>query len=142
MVSVSRRFAKSIVFRIVSRVSPGNPMMKSPWIVKPSFLQFSVNLRAISMMAPFLDVFQDLRVSGFITGNEQTATRFPHRLERFVIRCHPRGARPSKPERLELRTQLKGTGLPVIEGVVIEKDFLDLRKGTEPIANLRCNVVA
>ena len=44
----------------------------------------------------FLDVFQDLRITGFISDNEETRARIGHCLQRFIVAGHARRARPTK----------------------------------------------
>src|SRR3974377_1849284 len=72
----------------------------------------------------FLAVLQDLGVARFITNNQETAARFLHSFQRFIVRRHPRGARPGELQRLELRTEFNGASLLIIESIVVEKDLL------------------
>ena len=71
-----------------------------------------------------LHVLQDLRVARFVADDEQAASRFFHRLERFVIGGDARGARPGHLQRLQLFAKLDGARLLNVEGVVVEEEFL------------------
>src|SRR5215470_7377987 len=58
MVSQSSSCANFTEASIVSGVSPGSPMIKSPWTTIPAFLQFFMNSRACWTVAPFLIFFR------------------------------------------------------------------------------------
>ena len=141
MVSVSRRLAKSMVLRMLSRVSPGSPMMKSPWIDQAELLAVGGEaLRHVDGGA-LLDVLEDLLVARFVAHDQQAAAGFLHGLERVVIGGDARGAGPGEVERLELLAELDGALLAVVEGIVVEEDFLDLRELLERVADFVGDVV-
>ncbi len=73
----------------------------------------------------FLDVLQNLLVAGFVAHDEQAASGFFHGLESFVIGGHARGARPGKPQRLQLGAEFDGARLLDVEGVIVEEKFFD-----------------
>jgi hypothetical protein len=50
--------AKARVRSMVSRVSPGRPRMKEPWIRMPRSWQCLVNFRAPSIVVPFRMLFR------------------------------------------------------------------------------------
>jgi hypothetical protein len=58
IVSGSISPAKRMVSAMVSRVSPGSPRMKVPWIVMPSAFASFVKRRAASMRTPFFTLFR------------------------------------------------------------------------------------
>ena len=71
-----------------------------------------------------LDVLQDLRVARLVAHDEQAASRFLHRLQRFVVGGDARGAGPGHLQRLQLFAKLDGARLLNVEGVVVEEEFL------------------
>ena len=52
-----------------------------------------------------LDVLQNLLIARFVADDQQTASRFFHRLEGFEVGGHARGARPGQAQRLQLGAQ-------------------------------------
>ena len=71
-----------------------------------------------------LHVLQDLRIAGLVADDEQAASGFLHRLQRFVVGGDARGARPGHLQRLQLLAKLDGARLLNVEGVVVEEEFL------------------
>ena len=124
MVSLSSSLAKSMVLRTVSRVSPGRPMMKSPWTVRPIFLALAVKRCGHIDGGALLDVFEDLLVAGFVADDQQPEAGVLHGAEGVLVGGDARGAGPGEIERLELLAELDGA-LLVVEGVVVEEDFLE-----------------
>ena len=102
MVSVSRRLAKSIVLRMLSRLSPGSPTMKSRVDDQAELLAvLREPLRHVDGGA-LLDVLQDLRVARFVADDQQPAAGILHRLQRVVIGGDARRAGPGEVQRLQL----------------------------------------
>ena len=130
MVSLSSLLAKSMVLRMLSRVSPGSPMMKSPCTTRPSFLQLAVKRSRHVDGGALLDVLEDLLVARFVAHDQQAAAGFLHGLQGVVIGGDARGAGPGEIQRLQLLAKLDGALLAVVEGVVVEEDFLHLREAS------------
>ena len=89
-----------------------------------------------------LDVLQNLRIARFIADDEQPASRFLHRLKRFIIGGHARCAGPCQSQRLQFRAQFDGARLLDVESVVVEEKFLHVRPMFFRLAISRSNVVA
>src|ERR1035441_3328741 len=89
-----------------------------------------------------LDVLENLRVARFVTHDQQPAAAFLLGLQGVVIGSHTRRARPGEVERFELLAQLDGALLAVVEGVVVEEDFLHLRELFQRVAHFIGHVVA
>ncbi len=75
-----------------------------------------------------LDVLQNLLVARFVADDQQAATRFLHRLQSVVVGRDARSAAPGEVQSLQLGAEFDGAGLLVVEGVVVEEDFLQARK--------------
>src|ERR1700733_13267862 len=101
-----------MVFSMVSLVSPGRPMMKSPCTWMPTFLQFCTKVRPI----------------GFEANDQQTRASVCHGPERLIIAVHARRAGPLKADRFEFLTERQHAVLTDVESVVVEEKFLGLRK--------------
>ena len=71
-----------------------------------------------------LDVLEDLRVARFVADDQQPAAGLLHGLQGVVIGGDARRAGPGEVERLQLLAELDGALLAVVEGVVVEEDFL------------------
>ena len=84
-----------------------------------------------------LDVLENLLVAGLIADDQQPAAGFLHRLQRFVIGGDARGAGPGEVQLLQLRAQLDRARFAVVEGVVVEENFLQAREILERVAALR-----
>ena len=71
-----------------------------------------------------LDVLQNLRIAGFVADDQQAASGFLHRLQRFEVGGDARGAGPGQAQRLQLGAEFDGARLLDVEGVVVEEKFL------------------
>src|SRR5580658_4218364 len=69
----------------------------------------------------FLDVLEDLLVARLVADDQQTATRFLHGLQSFIVGRDSGSARPSKLQRLQLGAQFDGSNLLDVEGIVVEE---------------------
>ena len=113
---------------MVSFVSPGRPMMKSPCTWMPTFLQFCTKVRPISTVAPF---FRFFRICGSPDSKPTISRRAPAsamRFQSFVIAVHARGAGPLESHGLEFLAECEDAILANVESVVVKEKFLRLRK--------------
>ena len=115
--------------------------MKSPWITRPSFLQLAVKRSRHVDGRALLDVLEDLLIARFVADDQQPAAGLLHRLQGVVIGGDARGAGPGEVQRLQLGAKLDGARFLVVERVVVEEDFLDLRERFERVAHLIRHVV-
>src|SRR6266852_72631 len=122
MVSTSNSLANAMGLLMVSWVSPCSPMMKSPWMTKPS-------------------LWQSLWISRFVSDDEQPASRFLHGLQGFVVGSHARSAGPRQSERLQLGAQLDSSRLLNIERVVVKEKFSNFRPVLLDLRHLGRNIV-
>ena len=75
-----------------------------------------------------LDVFQDLRVAGFKSHDQQAAAGIGHGFQRFVVAVDARRAGPLEADRLEFLAERQNAIFANVERVVVEEKFLGLRK--------------
>src|SRR6266853_3001513 len=78
-----------------------------------------------------LDVLEDLWFARFEAYDKEPRSAIRHRFYRFVVAVHPCRRRPLELQRLELRAKIQNAVLADVESVVVEEDFLHLRKISE-----------
>ncbi len=83
-----------------------------------------------------LDVVQDLLVAGFVADEEKTQAVVLQNLQGLARHVGLGVARPGDAELAELAGDRLGARQIVGEGVVVEEEFLRLRKGRQAIADL------
>ena len=81
-----------------------------------------------------LDVLQDLRIARLEANDQEAATCFAHRLQRFVVGGNTRRAGPCQLQRLQLFAKLDGARLLNVEGIVVEEEFLYVRPDSLALA--------
>ena len=101
--------------------------MKSPWIDQAQLVTVLGELAGMLEGRALLDVLQNLLIAGFVAHDEQPASGFLHRLERFVIGGDARSAGPGQAQRLQLGAQLDGARRLDIESIVVEEKLLHFR---------------
>src|ERR1700722_3570867 len=74
------------------------------------------------------DVFQNLRIAGFESDDEQSRASIRHGFQGVVITVHPGGGGPLKFQGLELGAKIEDAVLADVESVVIEENFFHLRE--------------
>src|ERR1700733_15127093 len=88
-----------------------------------------------------LDVLENLGIAGLEANDQQPATRLLHGLERVIVAGNTGVAGPGEPERFQPFAKLNGAGLLDIEGIVVEKELLDLREEFLGLLHLCHNVI-
>ncbi len=141
MVSTSSSLAKSMLFRIVSRRFARQT--DDEVAVNDQAQLLAVRREAARHVdgRALLDVLQDLLIAGFVADDEQPAAGILHRLQGVVVGGDARRAAPGEVQRLQLGAEFESACLLVIEGVVVEEDFLQAREVLERIAALVDDVV-
>ena len=123
----SRR-AKRIVSSIVSRVSPGSPMMNVPWILIPRAFAFFVNSRAMSSRTPFFTWLRIAWLPGLVADQQEPQPVVAQHLERRARHVRLGVARPRDAEPAEPAGDRLGARQVVRERVVVEEVLLHLRE--------------
>jgi len=75
-----------------------------------------------------LDVLEYLGIAGLEADDQQPAASFLHRLEGVIVGCDTGVAGPGEAEGFEFFAELNGAGFLDVEGIVVEKEFLNLRE--------------
>src|SRR5216684_4289082 len=75
-----------------------------------------------------LDILQNLRIAGLEAHDKEPCARIRHAPQRFIITMHARRGRPAEFQRLELAAQIQYAVLANIKSIVVEENFLHLRK--------------
>jgi len=75
-----------------------------------------------------LDVLEYLGIAGFEADDQQPAASFLHRLEGVIVGGDTGVAGPGEAEGFEFFAELNGTGFLDVEGIVVEKELLNLRE--------------
>ena len=120
--------AKSIVFSMVSLVSPGKPDDEVAVDVNADLLAVLDEVAAHLDGCALLDVLQNLRVARFETDDQQAAAGVGHGLQRLVIAMDARRAGPLEADRLEFLAERDDAVLANVERIVVEEEFLGLRE--------------
>ena len=89
----------------------------------------------------FLDVLQDLRITGLEADDEQARAAIGHGLQGFVVAVHPGVGRPAELERLEFLANLQYPVLADVEGIVVKEKLFHLRKHLECLLDFARHVV-
>ena len=97
-------------------------------MVMPSSWQSLVKRRATSMRMPFLDIVQNLLIAALVSDQQQAQAVVAHDLERVARHVGLGVAGPDNAELAELARDRLAARAIVGEGVVVEEEFLDLRK--------------
>src|SRR5207237_2881351 len=69
-----------------------------------------------------LDILQNLRITGFVSNDEQPRSCISHCLQGLIVTGHASCTRPAESQRLELRANVENTVFAVIEGLVVEEN--------------------
>src|SRR6266853_1813059 len=89
----------------------------------------------------FLNVLQDLRIAGFKAHDEEPCACISHALKGFVIAVNAGRGGPAEFQGLELAAQLEDAILANVESIVVEENFLHLRKIFDGLLHFASNVV-
>src|SRR6266850_1573434 len=76
----------------------------------------------------FLNVLQDLRIAGFKAHDEEPCACIGHALKSFVIAVNAGRGGPAEFQWLEFAAQFEDAILANVESIVVEENFLHLRK--------------
>src|SRR5712672_155209 len=89
----------------------------------------------------FLNVLQDLRIAGFKSYDEEPCACIGHALKSFVIAVNAGRGGPAEFQWLEFAAQFEDAILANVERIVVEENFLHLRKIFDGLLHFASHIV-